>query len=260
MKITILSTSDVHGYFYPTDFSTIDDHHELGFLKAASLIRKVKADEKPNEIVLYIENGDIIEGSPMDSYAYNTRETTDYSQKIISLVNLLKPDAAVLGNHEFNYGLDYLGQVLKERSFPILGANISGESSSRIVDAPYKIIEEKGVKIGIVGLTTQFIPHWEDPTNIGGLHFASAFDTLKETVTQLRSQVDVLLAAYHGGFEADLITGQPTEKQTGENEGSAILREIPEIDALVTGHQHRREAAIVNGIPVTQPEIGRAHV
>ena len=253
MKITILSTSDVHGYFYPTDFSTIDDYHELGFLKAASLIRKVKADEKPNEIVLYIENGDIIEGSPMDSYAYNTRETTDYSQKIISLVNLLKPDAAVLGNHEFNYGLDYLGQVLKERSFPILGANISGESSSRIVDAPYKIIEEKGVKIGIVGLTTQFIPHWEDPTNIGGLHFASAFDTLKETVTQLRSQVDVLLAAYHGGFEADLITGQPTEKQTGENEGSAILREIPEIDALVTGHQHRREAAIVNGIPVTQP-------
>lgn len=253
MKITILSTSDIHGYFYPTDFSTIDDRHEFGFLKAASLIRQIRSNAATDEIVLYIENGDIIEGSPMDSYTYNTKKTTDCSQRIISLVDLVKPDAAVLGNHEFNYGIDYLSAVLKERNYPVLGANVSGDDSPRIVDAPYKIFEKKGIKIGVVGLTTQFIPHWEDAANIKGLQFSSALETLKEIVGYLRPQVDVLIVAYHGGFEADLISGQPTEKDTGENEGSAILHEVPEIDALVTGHQHRREAASVNGTPVTQP-------
>src|SRR5699024_10892929 len=111
------------------------------------------------------------------------------------------------------------------RNYPILGANISGPAAKKIVDAPYEILEKKGVKIGIVGLTTQFIPHWEDPANIAGLRFHSVVESLKLQVAQLRSQVDVLIAAYHGGFEADLQTDQPTEKLTGENEGSAILRE-----------------------------------
>lgn len=253
MKIRILSTSDVHGYFYPTDFSTVDDQHELGFFKAASLIKQKRRQASADEIVLYIENGDIIEGSPMDAYAYNTKDQTNYSQKIVSMINSLTPDAAVLGNHEFNYGLNYLSDVFKKRTYSILGANISGPNAKGIIDASYRIIEKKGVKLAIVGLTTQFIPHWEDPKNIEGLHFASALETLKKIVSKLRSQVDVLIVAYHGGFEADLDSGVPTEKYTGENEGSAILRETPEIDALVTGHQHRREAGLVNGVPVTQP-------
>ncbi len=253
MKVRILSTSDVHGYFYPTDFSSAQDRHELGYLKAANLIRQIRAKAPADEVVLYIENGDIVEGSPMDAYAYNTRENTDYSQLIVALINSVAPNAAVLGNHEFNFGLDYLAQVVQDRDYPILGANISGSNAKKIVDAPFKIIEEKGLKIGIIGLTTQFIPHWEDPGNIKGLKFESALKTLKKQVLEVKSQVDVLIAAYHGGYEADLHDGQPTEKNTGENEGSAILQEVPEIDALVTGHQHRREAAVVNGIPTTQP-------
>ncbi|GBG93688.1 2', 3'-cyclic nucleotide 2'-phosphodiesterase [Ligilactobacillus salitolerans] len=253
MKVRILSTSDVHGYFYPTDFSSAADHHELGYLKAATLIRQIRAQAGEDEIVLYIENGDIVEGSPLDAYAYNTREATDHYRKIGAMINLVKPDAAVLGNHEFNYGLDYLAAVLQNRDYPILGANITGPNAVKIVDAPYRIIEQKGVKVGIIGLTTQFIPHWEDPTNIAGLKFSSALSVLKKQAAKLRPQVDVLIAAYHGGYEADLISGEPTEKFTGENEGSAILKDVPEIDALVTGHQHREEAAVVNGIPTTQP-------
>lgn len=180
MKIRILSTSDVHGYFYPTDFSTVDDQHELGFFKAASLIKQKRRQASADEIVLYIENGDIIEGSPMDAYAYNTKDQTNYSQKIVSMINSLTPDAAVLGNHEFNYGLNYLSDVFKKRTYSILGANISGPNAKGIIDASYRIIEKKGVKLAIVGLTTQFIPHWEDPKNIEGLHFASALETLKK--------------------------------------------------------------------------------
>ncbi|KAF0393193.1 bifunctional metallophosphatase/5'-nucleotidase [Pediococcus pentosaceus] len=260
MKIRILSTSDVHGYFYPTDFSTVDDQHELGFLKAASLIGKIKEQEETDEIVIYVENGDIIEGSPMDAFAYNTRESTAYSQQITALIDQLAPDAGVLGNHEFNYGLDYLAQTLQNRNYPILGANISGPAAGKIIDAPYKIFEKKGVKFAIIGLTTQFIPHWEDPANIAGLQFHPVLESLKLQAAQLRPQVDVLIVAYHGGFEADLNTGEPTEKLTGENEGSAILREVPEIDALITGHQHRTEAAVVNGIPTTQPGYRGSHV
>ncbi|MBA1393866.1 bifunctional metallophosphatase/5'-nucleotidase, partial [Lactobacillus sp. XV13L] len=70
---------------------------------------------------------------------------------------------------------------------------------------------------------------------------------------QLQKQADIIVVAYHGGFERDLQTNEPTETLTGENEGSQLLQEVPGIDALVTGHQHRALATTVHGIPITQP-------
>ena len=102
-------------------------------------------------------------------------------------------------------------------------------------------------------MTTQYIPHWEHPDNIEGLSFISAVKTAKEWVPKLREQADIVIVAYHGGFESDLLTNEPTERDTRENKGHRLLKEVAEIDVLITGHQHREIATVVNNVPVIQP-------
>lgn len=254
MKIKILSTSDVHGYIYPTNFSTRDDHRELGYLKAGSVIQKIRREAEENgDIVLYVEDGDFVEGSPMTDYAYQTRAKKHYNLDLVRMVNHMQADVGILGNHEFNYGPDYLNPTLADRTYPILNANMKEGPASHIIDAPYHIFEKKGINIAVLGLTTQYIPHWEQPANIEGWKFEPALKAAQKYVPELRKQADVVVVAYHGGFERDLETGEPTEALTGENEGYQIITEVPGIDALVTGHQHRQIAAKVNGVPTTQP-------
>ncbi|KRL05055.1 bifunctional metallophosphatase/5'-nucleotidase [Liquorilactobacillus oeni] len=249
MKVQILSTSDVHGFIYPTNFSQRNDQRSFGFLKAASLIKKQRAAA---DVTFYIENGDFIEGSPMAAYAHQKTQGKNYYEIFMRLTNLLKTDAGVLGNHEFNYGEAYLERVLAKRDYPILGANLITKKSS-VIDAPYTIIVKGGLKVAILGLTTQYIPHWERSANIVGWQFKSIVEIAKKWVPLLHTKADLVIVAYHGGFECDLVTGKPNEPQTGENEGFKLLAEVPGIDVLITGHQHRKIATKINGVPVTQP-------
>ena len=76
-----------------------------------------------------------------------------------------------------------------------------------------------GLTIGTIGLTTQYIPHWEQPDYIKTLNFNSAVHTLKSELPTLREKSDIVVVSYHGGFERDLDSGLPTEALTGENEG-----------------------------------------
>ncbi|GAA6113777.1 bifunctional metallophosphatase/5'-nucleotidase [Apilactobacillus apinorum] len=253
MKIRILSTSDVHGYLLPNDFKSSAQNTGFGYLKAASVIEKVRSEADDDEIVLYIENGDFIQGSPLTDFIYRTHQEKHLNTLFSQLANALHPDAAVLGNHEFNYGIDYIADSWKTRDFPILAANIAGDDIRKISDGPYTIIDSKGIKIAILGLTTQFVPNWEDPRNLGDLQFNSALKVAKQYVPKLKELADVVIVAYHGGFDSDLETGELIENRTGENEGYQLLQEVPGIDALVTGHQHREIADKVNGIPTTQP-------
>lgn len=250
MKVHILSTSDVHGNIYPTNFATKDNYSPFGYLKDLSAISAIR-QAHPDDVVLYIENGDFIEGAPMSTYAYQTNQDKHYDQLFAKLTDLAQPVAGILGNHEFNYGLPYIKQVWQHANHPILAANIL-KNGQPLFD-PYVIIEQKGVKVGIIGLTTQYIPHWEDERNILDLEFLPAYTTAKRYVKELRPKVDVLVIAYHGGFEADLKTGRASEPATGENEGYQLLTNLAGVDALVTGHQHRQIAEVINGVATSQP-------
>ncbi|UQS84867.1 bifunctional metallophosphatase/5'-nucleotidase [Apilactobacillus apisilvae] len=253
MQIKILSTSDVHGYLFPNNFHSHDDHSPFGYLKAISAINDVRKNAKDDEIVIYIENGDFIQGSPLTDYLFRTNNEKHLNQKLNQLVNYVHPNATVLGNHEFNYGISYIQNTWKNRTFPILSANLFGHDLQKISDGPYQIIEQKGVKIAILGLTTQYVPNWEKASNLGDLQFDSAVKTAQYWVPKLHQKADIVIVSYHGGFECDLKTGEPTEKLTGENEGYALVKQVAGIDALVTGHQHREISDVVNNVPVTQP-------
>src|SRR5699024_298785 len=175
------------------------------------------------------------------------------AEQLMQALDELAIDAATIGNHEFNYGMPYLLSAIQSAKHPVLAANVLNEAGEPAFGNGYTILEREGVKIAVLGLVTQYIPHWEHPENYRGLTFQSAVECAKEYVPKLRNEADVVIVSYHGGFERDLETGEPTEILKGENEGYQILEEVPGIDVLLTGHQHRQIAEVWNGIPVVQP-------
>lgn len=251
----ILVTSDIHGYVYPTDYRTADER-PLGLAKLATLIRRERG-QSPG--LLLVDNGDVIQGTPLCTFY--VKNHPDGVHPSIAAMNLLGYDAAVPGNHEFNYGQELLGKAMKDSRFPWLSAGIvnTGAEGETAFGKPYVVkTTPEGVKIAILGVTTHYIPHWEHPRHIDGWTFQDALETVKTWVPRIREKErpDLLVVSYHGGFERDLATGGPTERLTGENQGFAMCLEVPGIDVLITGHQHRMIAGEVDGVTVIQPGTG----
>lgn len=251
VTLNILLTSDVHGTVYPIHYQD-NSKAEIGLAKISTLIKKERSQ---NANVLLIDNGDFIQGTPF-TYHYATYEK-DMENPMSLLANYLEYDIAIIGNHEFNYGMDILNNAVATANSPYLSANILDKNRKEpYFGKPYIIKHiESNIKIAILGVTTHYIPHWEQAHHIKDLQFEDAFETTKKWVSYIRKheKPDLLVVAYHGGFERDLQTGVPTEVLTGENQGYAMCHEIEGIDILLTGHQHREIAhTVINGVTILQ--------
>ncbi|MCM3628579.1 metallophosphoesterase [Paenibacillus glycanilyticus] len=165
-------------------------------------------------------------------------------------------DAAVPGNHEFNFGWDKLRAAADTSEFPWLSANIvNADTEEPAFGQPYLVKWLDGnLKVVILGITTHYIPHWELASHIAGLEFRDVLNTAKVRASYIREieQPDLFIVSYHGGFERDLELGHAAERLTGENQAYAICMEVPGIDVLITGHQHRKLAGELNGVSIVQ--------
>ncbi len=230
-KIKILMSTDVHAYVYPHSYATKKEGR-MGFAKLAHSFRRLK-----DENTILIDNGDNLEGSPFAYYHFEKRRNDP--NPFSEIMNAIGYDFFNLGNHDFNHGQQLLMNFVRELNMPCISANLfyKGECLSK----PYYIIEKAGKRIAIFGIVTQHIPNWEKPENIDGFTFEDAFECAKRTVKEIKENgnADYIVCVYHGGFEADPDTGEPTENNTGENEAYRICTEIKGIDVLLTGHQHR---------------------
>lgn len=242
MKLVIYQTSDLHGYVYPTNYVT---DQSLGILKIGSYILK---DEKNYDASLKIDCGDLIQGSAFSHYL-SKKGITD--NPIIQGLELIGYNVYVLGNHEFNYGLDYLSNSYKLVSDKVLNANIKGLPFNT---KPYEIFDFDGFKVACIGLTTSFIPNWEHESNISNLHFLDPVEMYRKYESELKEQSDFIIVCYHGGFEKSLDENMtPTEKLTKENQGSELLENFDSIDMILSGHQHRSLIAKIKGVVCSQP-------
>lgn len=256
-QITILYTSDIHGHILPINYGN-NKPEDIGLVKYATIVKQARQAKK-NLIVL--DNGDLIQGTPLmtnfvKNYSYRENPT-------IGIMNQLNIDAGVLGNHEFNFGKDIISSAVGQAEYPILSANILDSETEKPAFGPPYITKQfsNGIRLAIIGVTTHYIPNWESPEHIKGLKFADALETLKKwaAYVKVNEAPDVIIASYHGGFEADLETGTPTEIYTGENQGYKMCMEIPEIDVLLTGHQHRKLTGFINDVLVIQPGNNGTH-
>ena len=225
-ELVIYQTTDVHGYILTTNFL---EYKPWGFAKVVEYIENQKDENK-----LLIDSGDFIQGSPLTYYVSKNKYS---SHPIIELLNIANYNIFTIGNHEFNFSKSYLEDALSSFKGDVLNANIKGLD---IDSKPYKIYDYEGVKICILGLTTKYIPNWEEPENIKGLEFLDPIEVYRLYEKEMKEQSDFIIVNYHGGFEKDLENHtEPTEELTGENQGSELLNTFDSIDILLTGHQHR---------------------
>ncbi|MGM0753689.1 MAG: bifunctional metallophosphatase/5'-nucleotidase [Bacillota bacterium] len=250
-SIKILETSDIHGHIFPYLYGT-KENAAVGLGKIATYIKDV---QKQAGNVLVIDNGDLYQGTPLTYYYM--KQARHLPNPFISILHELKFDAIVIGNHEFNYGMEPLRKAQQDAEFPFLSANILDEKTKKpYFGLPYFIkVLPNGVKAAVLGVTTHYIPNWENPSHIAGLSFEDALTSTQNWVSRIQEaeKPDVMIVSYHGGFEKDIRTGSPTERQTGENQGYKICTEVKGIDVLLTGHQHRKLAGTINGVSIVQP-------
>lgn len=251
-EVVLLETSDLHGFILPASYATRREVPH-GLARVASIVKSIR---QTHSHTILIDNGDSLQGTPLTYY--HAKVNSQPPNPVISCLNELRYDAAVLGNHEFNYGLPYLRNAVNASGFPWLSANIVDTSTGLpVFGKPYLVRElDNGVRIGILGLTTSYIPVWEQPEHIAGLRFDDPVEAAQKWIPVMKAEdhADVIVVSYHGGFERDPETGLPTEPLTGENVGYALCEQVKGIDVLLTGHQHRAiEKCSINGVCVVQP-------
>ena len=238
----ILTTSDLHSYIYPYDYSD-NKEKNMGLSRLSTLINEIRDND-----TIIIDNGDVLEGSPLSFYHFNFDENNIHPMSRV--MNYIGYDYINVGNHDFNYGEKHLLKHLDYLNAKCITCNVLYKNE--FIGKSYIRQMSNGKKIGIFGIVTQYIPNWEKEENIVNFKFLNAFEVCKEKVNELKDKVDYIVCVYHGGFERDLETNELLEPETFENVGSKILNEIEGIDILLTGHQHRSISCKVKDTIVTQ--------
>ena len=230
MKIKIIHTSDLHGYFFPTDY--LDrERKATGYL---SLLNNIKKDE----FTILTDGGDTLQGS---SFAYYVKEFLD-SDIIADIMQNV--DYYTLGNHDFNYGYDYLKSYVENMKGKLLCANVT-DKTSHIKFSPYAIKEIESYKVGIAGIVTDWVNLWERKENLENFEIRDAFSAAKEVLKKLKEEkTDFNILIYHGGYEIDLKTGKKLS-DTSENVGGKIANEL-DYDLILAGHQHMELSGEIN--------------
>jgi len=229
IKFRIIYTSDTHGRLSAYDFLS-KSYGNLGLSRFSSYLKGLKGSTTP---YLLLDNGDMLQGSPLLDYA-RKNSLPDPASRVF---NALGYRSTTLGNHDFNFGLDHLMNFQLQFAGTILCANIVKDGQPLFT--PYVIHEIEGVRVAVIGLTTEYIPFWERKDHVEGLTFTDAVSTTKELIAKqlLRQTADLIVVLYHGGFERNPKTGALYGNPTVENKGYELFQ-IPEVDILLTGHQH----------------------
>ena len=218
-------TSDTHGYLFPTDYIT-KSSRDMGVL---SCINEFNKDGN----TLILDGGDTIQGSAFVKYMW---ENSERGFPIAEVFNTAPYDYVALGNHDFNYDYTGLQKYLDTLQAGALAANVI-DKAGKLNIKPYVIHTlENGLKVGLVGIVTDYVNLWEKPEHLTNLEVKDTFEAAKVTLEEIKDQCDVTVCIYHGGFEADLITGESLAKGK-ENVGYRICKELS-YDVVLTAHQH----------------------
>ena len=248
VRLTVLGTTDLHGnvfnwdYFKNAEFTNAaaDD---IGVAKVATLIEALKRKHR-GEPVITIDAGDTIQGTPLAYYYARIAPITEGgTHPMAAAMNLCGYDAAALGNHEFNYGIEHLRTFESQLNFPLLGANAVDPATKQPVFPPYLIKElplHNGikVKVGILGLTNPGIAIWDKANVEGRMEFPGLVEQAKIFVPRLKKLgCDVVIISAHSG--ADTSSSYGDALPYPENASTLVAEQVPDVDAILVGHAHR---------------------
>ena len=252
VTLRIIETSDVHGAFFPYTF--IERRPMRGSMARVSNYVKKQREQYGDNLIL-LENGDILQGQPTCYYTNFVK--TDLPNVAAEVVNYMKYDAQVFGNHDVETGHAVYDKWIRELQCPVLGANIIDDKTGKPYVKPYIILEREGVRIAILGMLTPAIPNWLHQNLWSGMHFEEMVASAKKWVTILREQerANVIIGLFHSGWDGGIST-----QHYNEDCSKAIAEEIDDFDIIFYGHDHREQSTTVNGTICLDPSCNAVKV
>ena len=228
VNIKLLGTSDVHGRIVPWSYGADVEDKSGSYAQIATYVKDVR---KNNKNVVLVEVGDAIQDNQIDVFAKDKKYYKDHP--IPKVLNEMNYDIFVLGNHEFNFGMEALDEILKDIKAKKLTANFYyKKNDKRYIDAT-TIIEKDGVKLGIIGLSTPMSAKFEEDTgNLKDMKFTSPTEEARTQVEKLKAKgVDAIIAVTHMGID-----NENNIPDTGMRD---VINAVDGIDVVIAGHMHK---------------------
>ena len=218
-KITILHTSDTHSCILPLNSNLADKNvaGRGGFIRRIDML---KQERQQDPKLLLFDCGDYSQGS-----SYYTMFQGDVE---VGLMNQMHYDAATIGNHEFDFGLDNMIRLFKKANFPVVCSNYDfADTELKNIVKPYLVLKRKGVKIGVFALCPP-LEGLVSTKNYGPLKFLDPIEVTNQMVDILRNQkkCDVVICLSHLGWKTE---DYPDNK---------LIQNTSGIDLILGGHSH----------------------
>ncbi|STQ90310.1 bifunctional 2',3'-cyclic-nucleotide 2'-phosphodiesterase/3'-nucleotidase [Iodobacter fluviatilis] len=280
LDLAVLQTTDLHANVLSYDYYKTTEDNTLGFERTATLIDAARK-ENPNNLL--VDDGDTIQGTSLSDFQSQVEPVKcDTPLAIHKAMNLMKYDAGNIGNHEFNYGLKYLGQVTGTSmkagpeagqkctgpAFPLITSNVNNASDGKPLFDPYVILDRTfksadgkdiKLKVGVIGFTPPGIMDWDKRNLDGKVSVLGIVDAAKKYVPEMKAKgADIVVALAHSGISA------AEYSPSMENAVYYLAKDVPGITAIVSGHSHSffpdkknyagiknvdNEKGLVNGVP-----------
>lgn len=267
VDLRILETSDLHSNMMDFDYYKDQPTEKFGLVRTASLINDAR-HEATNSVL--VDNGDLIQGSPLGDYMASKGLEKGEVHPVYKAMNTLDYTVGNIGNHEFNYGLDYLKKAQAGAKFPYINANVVDAKTGEPIWKPY-LIAEKQVKdrdgkmhtlrIGYIGFVPPQIMTWDKANLAGKVKVNDITETARKYVPKMKKEgADLIVAIPHSGLSS-------LPYQVMAENSVYYLSQIPDINAIMFGHSHavfpskdfadikgvNLDKGTLNGIPAVMP-------
>ncbi|HBC5385907.1 TPA: bifunctional 2',3'-cyclic-nucleotide 2'-phosphodiesterase/3'-nucleotidase [Citrobacter koseri] len=256
VDLRIMETTDLHSNMMDFDYYKDTATEKFGLVRTASLINAARNEVKNSVLV---DNGDLIQGSPLGDYMAAKGLKAGDIHPVYKALNTLDYAVGNLGNHEFNYGLDYLHKALAGAKFPYVNANIIDVKTKKPLFTPYliketNVVDKEGntqtLKIGYIGFVPPQIMTWDKANLSGKVTVNDITETARQYVPEMRANgADVVVVIAHSGLSAD-------PYQTMAENSVYYLSEVPGVDAIMFGHAHAvfpsKDFADINGADIAK--------
>ncbi|CAM2960387.1 2',3'-cyclic-nucleotide 2'-phosphodiesterase [Vibrio mytili] len=274
IKLRIIETTDIHTNLMDYDYYKDLPSQKIGLTRAATLVKQAKSEVENSVLV---DNGDLIQGSPMGDYMAAKGLKAGEIHPAYKAMNQLNYDVGNIGNHEFNYGLDFLHKAINGANFPYINANVFDQKTGKHYFKPYLIKthtfkdtdgQSHPIKVGYIGFVPPQIMVW-DKKNLEGNVFAKDIKQMAEKlVPQMKSDgADVIIAIPHSGIST-------VPYKLGAENSVYYLTDVKGIDAIAFGHAHAvfpgkdfatlqgidNDKGTINGVTAVMPGRWGSHV
>ncbi len=238
IHLRVIETTDIHANVMDYDYYKDLPSLKIGLARAATLVQQAQVEAKNSVLV---DNGDLIQGSPIGDYMAAKGIKPREVHPVYKAMNLLNYDVGNIGNHEFNYGLEFLNESINDANFPYVSANVIDKETGEFYFKPYIIKQHTftdtagkshQVNVGYIGFVPPQIMVWDKKNLEGKVTALDIKASAEKLVPKMKAEgADVVIAIPHSGISTD-------PYRMGSENSTYYLSKVDGIDAIAFGHSH----------------------